>query len=199
MFNSKSNTPAKNRTYFTSRYTVHLTMKKNTRHSHGNGDENDSRFANRAQGDPGPGNEAASPTDTQKVLQFKCSSNLARREEEASLSAEELDLLKACQTKSELEEFLETCGRPMVRLLELYLKECFHLHIFSRKLKSPKSLFLKRSLLLDIVRKPSLLRGDCGFNNNTVSNFCTGASIFLKKYGREMLIWIRNPHALDRL
>ena len=99
-----------------------------------------------------------------------------------NLLLNEIQDLKMCQSKVHLEEFLINSSESMKRLLRFYIQECFIFHIFSRKLKNPKHLFSRRSILFQIIRNPSILKTDCSFNNNSISNFCTGACLFLLKH-----------------
>jgi hypothetical protein len=107
----------------------------------------------------------------------------------------EFDLLKCCQSKSDFHFFVKNSSKFIKKLLEFYVKECFIFHVFSRKLKAPKHLFSKRNLLFKILKSPSILKKDCGFNNNSISNFCTGACLFLKNNLKEIVFQIKETYS----
>ena len=110
---------------------------------------------------------------------------------QSSFILNQLNSLKKCQSKIDFQYFLENTSRFLKLILQFYLTECFHFHVFSRKLKSPKHLFSKRGLLFKIIDNPEMLKQDCGFNNNSISNFSTGASLFLKKHLKSVIFSVK--------
>ena len=89
--------------------------------------------------------------------------------------------LKKCNSKYTFRQFLIKSSPVTRQILLFYMRECFILDVYTRRLENKRFLLAKREIFYEIIRNPELLSQDCHFDNNSLKNFCTGAGNFILK------------------